>query len=133
VPAKANGVLYALGGSAGGVTLYLEDGHLVYLYNMMIIEQYETRSREPLSAGKHKIVVNTDIAGPGREGTVTLFVNDREVGKTELKRTVPAAFSASETFDVGADLGSTVSLDYMDRRPFELEGEINKFHVRLVR
>ncbi|MEE4600788.1 MAG: arylsulfatase, partial [Desulfobacteraceae bacterium] len=122
VPEKANGVLYALGGSAGGVTLYLEEGHLVYLYNMMIIEQYETRSREPLSAGKHKIVVNTDIAGPGREGTVTLFVNDREVGKTELKRTVPAAFSASETFDVGADLGSTVSLDYMDRRPFELEG-----------
>jgi arylsulfatase len=133
VPEKANGVLYALGGSAGGVTLYLEDGHLVYLYNMMIIEQHETRSREPLSAGRHKIVVNTDIAGPGREGTVTLFVNDREVGKTELKRTVPAAFSASETFDVGADLGSTVSLDYMDRRPFELEGEINKFHVRLVR
>ncbi len=133
VPEKANGVLYALGGSAGGVTLYLEDGHLVYLYNMMIIEQHETRSREPLSAGRHKIVVNTDIAGPGREGTVTLFVNDREVGKTELKRTVPAAFSASETFDVGADLGSTVSLDYMDRRPFELKGEINKFHVRLVR
>ncbi len=133
VPEKANGVLYALGGSGGGVTLYLEDGHLVYLYNMMIIEQYETRSREPLSAGKHKIVVDTDIAGPGREGTVTLFVNDREVGKTKLKRTVPAAFSASETFDVGADLGSTVSLDYMDRRPFELEGEINKFHVRLVR
>ena len=133
VPEKANGVLYALGGSGGGVTLYLEDGHLVYLYNMMIIEQHETRSREPLSAGRHKIVVNTDIAGPGREGTVTLFVNDREVGKTELKRTVPAAFSASETFDVGADLGSTVSLDYMDRRPFELEGEINKFHVRLVR
>ncbi len=133
VPEKANGVLYALGGSAGGVTLYLEDGHLVYLYNMMIIEQYETRSREPLRAGKHKIVVNTDIAGPGREGTVTLVVNEREVAKTELKRTVPAAFSASETFDVGADLGSTVSLDYMDRRPFELEGEINKFQVRLVR
>ena len=133
MPENASGVLYALGGSGGGLTLYMDDGHLVYHYNMMIIEQYEARSREPLAAGKHKIVVDTDIAGPGQEGTATLFVDGREVGKTELERTVPAAFSASETFDVGADLGSTVSLDYMDRRPFELEGEINKFHVRLVR
>jgi hypothetical protein len=30
----------------------------------------------------------------------------------EEARTVPAAFSASETFDVGVDLGSTVSLDH---------------------
>ncbi len=43
-------------------------------------------------------------------GTVTLVVDGKEVGKVELKHTVPAAFRASETFDVGVDLGSTVSL-----------------------
>ncbi len=45
-------MLYAVGGAGGGVTLYMDKGHLVYLYNMMIIEQYEARSAEPLAAGQ---------------------------------------------------------------------------------
>jgi arylsulfatase len=48
-----------------------------------------------------------------------------------VKRTVPAAFSASETFDVGTDLGSPVSLDYFDRRPFQFNGRIEKVSVEL--
>jgi len=35
-------------------------------------------------------------------------VDGQPVGRVELKRTVPAAFTATETFDVGADLGSPV-------------------------
>ena len=131
VPAKASGVLYALGGAGGGVTLYMDQGSLVYLYNMMIIEQYTARSPSPIPAGAHKIEVVTHITGPGKEGTTTLLVDGKQVGKAELKRTVPAAFTASETFDVGADLGSTVSLDYFDRRPFEFNGKINKVAVHL--
>ena len=48
-----------------------------------------------------------------------------------VKRTVPAAFSASETFDVGVDLGSPVSLDYFDRRPFRFDGAIEDVRVEL--
>jgi len=44
---------------------------------------------------------------------------------------VPAAFTASETFDVGVDLGSPVSLEYFDRRPFAFAGTINKVEVQL--
>ena len=55
-----------------------------------------------------------------------LKVDGQEVARTTVKRTVPAAFSASETFDVGVDLGSTVSLDYFDRRPFKFDGKIEK-------
>ncbi len=131
LPENADGVLYALGGAGGGVTLYLDKGHLVYLYNMMIIEQYSARSAAPIPAGQHQIEVVTTIAGPAKEGAVTLLVDGKEVGKAELKRTVPAAFSASETFDVGVDLGSTVSLDYFDRRPFEFGGELNSVEVKL--
>jgi arylsulfatase len=128
---KASGVLYALGGSGGGLTLYMDQGHLVYLYNMMIIEQYEIRSKKPLAAGRHTINVNTTITGPGKPGTVVLTVDGREVGRTELKRTVPAAFTASETFDVGVELGSTVALDYYDKRPFEFDGSISTVRVKL--
>ncbi|WP_343229932.1 arylsulfatase [Roseimicrobium sp. ORNL1] len=131
VPANADGVLYALGGAGGGVTLYMDKGHLVYLYNMMIIEQYSARSESALAAGKHKIEVITKIAGPAKGGSATLLVDGREVGKADLKRTVPVAFSASETFDVGVDLGSTVSLDYFDRRPFAFTGTIQEVRVKL--
>jgi len=128
---NASGVLYALGGSSGGVTLYMDKGHLVYLYNMMIIEQYSARSAAPIAAGRHKIEVVTDIAGPGKAGTATLLVDGTQVGKTDLKRTVPLAFTASETFDVGIDLGSPVSLDYFDRRPFAFTGTIKEVKVEL--
>lgn len=131
VPEKANGVLYALGGAGGGVTVYLDDGHLVYLYNMFIIEKYHARSERPLSAGKHTIQITTDIVAPGKNGVATISVNGKQVTKAELKRTAPVAFSASETFDVGADLGSTVSLDYYDKRPFEFNGKISSVKVEL--
>ncbi|MDG1873659.1 MAG: arylsulfatase [Mariniblastus sp.] len=128
---RANGVLYAIGGASGGLTLYMKDGHLVYLYNMLIIEQYQTKSAQPLAAGKYKIEVITDIDGPGKAGTVRLLVDGKQAAQLKLKRTVPAAFTASESFDVGLDLGSTVSLDYMDQRPFAFEGVIHKMTVNL--
>jgi arylsulfatase len=48
-----------------------------------------------------------------------------------VARTVPAAFTASESFDVGVDLGSPVSLDYFDRRPFAFDGTIDSVRVSL--
>jgi hypothetical protein len=41
------------------------------------------------------------------------------------------AFTASETFGVGMNLGSPVSPDYFDRRPFRFEGEIESAEVEL--
>ncbi|MES2707757.1 MAG: arylsulfatase [Verrucomicrobiota bacterium] len=127
----ASGVLYAVGGSGGGLSLYMDKGHLVYLYNMMIIEQYEARSASPLAPGRHRITVDTTITGPGKAGTAVLKVDDVEIGKAELQRTVPAAFTASESFDAGVDLGSTVSMGYYDRRPFAFTGKISKLNVTL--
>jgi len=128
---NASGVLYALGGSGGGLTCYLDNGHLCYEYNMMIIERYLARSPDQLAPGKHQIVVDTTIAKPGAPGEVILSVDGKEVARTGLKRTVPAAFSASETFDVGVDLGSPVSRDYFDRAPFKFDGKIEKVQVQL--
>jgi hypothetical protein len=65
---NASGVLYALGGAAGGVTLYMDNGQLVYEYNMMIIERTIIHSKEKLPAGKYKIEVETTIAKPGAPG-----------------------------------------------------------------
>lgn len=128
---NASGVLYALGGSGGGLTCYLDNGYLCYEYNLMIIERYLAKSPDTLAPGKHRIVVETTIAKPGAPGEVVLSVDGQEVARTSLKRTVPAAFTASETFDVGVDLGSPVSRDYFDRAPFKFEGKISQFRVDL--
>ena len=128
---NASGVLYALGGAGGGVALYMDNGQLVYEYNMMIIERTIVRSKEKLPAGKHNIEVDTTIAKPGAPADVVLKVDGNEVAHDTVKRTVPAAFSASETFDVGVDLGSVVSVDYFDRRPFRFNGKIERVEVNL--
>ena len=127
----SSGILYALGGSSGGVCLYMDAGYLVYLYNMMIIEQYEARSAAPLVPGRHRIDVDTTIAGPGKPGTVVLRVDGEEVGNVALLRTVPLAFTASETFDVGIDLGAPVAEAYADRRPFAFDGTIHTVKVAM--
>jgi arylsulfatase len=128
---NATGVLYALGGASGGLTVYMDKGELVYEYNMMVIERYTARSKEKVPAGKRKIEVDTTIARPGAPAAVVLTVDGKEVARTTVKRTVPAAFTASESFDVGIDLGSPVSLDYFDRRPFKFDGRITAINVQL--
>ena len=109
----------------------MDDGHLIYEYNMMVIERYTARSNDKLSPGNHKIEVSTLIAKPGAPAAVILTVDEKEVAQAGVKRTVPAAFTASETFDVGIDLGSPVSLDYFDSRPFAFSGTIKSVSVDL--
>ncbi len=134
VGANASGVLYSLGGASGGLALFMDNGQLVYEYNMMIIERYQARSKGKIAPGKHRIEVLTTITEPRplSPAEVVLTVDGKEVARTTVKRTVPAAFSASETFGVGVDLGSPVSLDYFDRRPFPFEGEIESVNVELT-
>ena len=127
----ASGVLYALGGFSGGLTLFMDKGEIIYEYNMMEIERYTARSKDKIAAGKHKIEVDTTITKPGGAADVVLSVDDKEVGRTTVRRTVPAAFTASESFDVGIDLGSPVSLAYFDRRPFRFDGKIEGVEVKL--
>ena len=64
--------------------------------------------------------------------TVTLRVNGEQVGQGRIERSVPAVHTASETFDVGVDLGSPVSLDYYDRAPFRFNGKIEKINIKYL-
>ena len=131
--AEASGVLYALGGSGGGLTCYMDKGHLMFEYNLMIIDRSIAKSSEKLAPGKHTIIVETTLKTPkpGAPADIVLSVDGQEVARTAVKMTVPAAFSASETFDVGVDLGSPVSRDYFDRAPFKFDGKINQVKVEL--
>lgn len=128
---SANGVLYAVGGAGGGLSVYMEDGKLTYEYNMMIIENYKAQT-EKLSAGNHAIEISTSIPKPAGPADVVITIDGKEAAKTTVKRTVPAAFTATESFDVGIDLGSPVSEAYFDKRPFEFTGTIGQLKVELT-
>ena len=130
---NANGVLYALGGSGGGLSCYMLDGHLCFEYNLMIVYRSLAKSADKIAPGKHTIVVDTTLKAPkpGASADIVLTVDGREVARTATKMTVPAAFTASETFDVGCDLGSPVARDYFDRVPFKFDGKIGTVKVAL--
>ncbi|NES64578.1 MAG: arylsulfatase, partial [Okeania sp. SIO2D1] len=132
---NASGVLYALGGSGGGVSLFMDNGTLKYEYNMLLLERYQADSDSLIAAGRHTIEVETTIDSFDQPGEVVIRVDGAEVGRTTIETIVQGAFSASETFDVGTDLGAPVSLEYADRAPFEFDefdGTINTVKVELT-
>ncbi len=120
-------------GSGGGLTCYMDEGYPVFEYNFMIVQRFIAKSEKKLSAGKHTIVVDTTLTAPrpGSPADIVLTVDGQEVARTTAAMTVPAAFTASESFDVGIDLGSTVSRDYFPQRPFCFDGEIQEVRVVL--
>ncbi|MES2152591.1 MAG: arylsulfatase [Pseudomonadota bacterium] len=132
VPANANGVLYALGGAGGGISLYIENGELVYEYNALILRRTKIRAAGRLPAGPTQVQVETTMLAPkpGAPAQIVLRVNGREVGKGLVGMTVPLLFTASETFDVGTDLGSPVSLDYAAKAPFAFNGRVMAVDVK---
>ena len=132
LPERASGVLYALGGAGGGLTCYLDDGHLVYEYNLFIVMRTKVRSDAPLAAGPSRIEVSTEYAEvrPGGPLNVTLSVDGQQVAAGVVPVSAPLLFSANDCLDIGTCLGGPVSLDYYDRAPFPLEGTIRSMTVR---
>jgi len=130
----AEGVIYALGGISAGFTVYMDKGYLKAEYNAMTLNRYKIASASPVPTGKVKIEVETVFDSKDRmaPATVTLRVNGEQVGQGRVERSVPGTFTASETFDVGKDLGSPVALDYYDRAPFAFTGKIMKIHIRYL-
>ena len=59
IPKRANGVLYSLGGFGGGLSLFVENGYLIYEYNLFEIDRTVIRSKQKLPVGEVEIQVNT--------------------------------------------------------------------------
>ena len=130
----ASGVLYALGANSGGLTCYMDDGHLCYEYNLFILQRTKARSEAPLGAGRHSIRVETVYteARPGGPLAVTLSVDGDVVATAAVPISAPLLFTANDCLDIGTCLGSPVSLDYFDRAPFPFDGTLHTVDVRYL-
>ena len=138
IPENANGVILAMAGYAGGLTLYMENGVLNYEYNLFEIQRTKLKSQSKLPVGKATIEVSfkriPNPDSPRLSGAeVTILVN----GKEEIKGIVPtivnSGFSANECFDIGIDLGSPVSEAYYDKAPFKFNGTIESVNIKYLK
>jgi hypothetical protein len=109
----ANGVIIAQGGSFGGMALYATDGKPAYCYNLFGLQQFKVYGSDPVPAGEHQLRLEFayDGGGLGKGGTVSLYLDGNQVAEGRVDATVPMAFSADETTDVGSDTGTPVTDD----------------------
>ncbi|MDX8340447.1 arylsulfatase [Draconibacterium sp. IB214405] len=126
------GVIVATGGSAAGYTFYIKDNRLHYSYNFFHMNHYDISSNITLPEGKLevKMVYTQESEEWGGGGTAQIFVNGQEVGKGKVDKVVPARFSATETMDIGMDLGAPVTPNY--HGPFKYPNTIKHVTFDLI-
>ena len=116
----ADGVLVAAGGIVGGYSFYIKEGKPAYEYNRFTQDRYRVVSGEKIAPGPHalRVAFRYDGGGLGKGGEVVLLVNDKEVARGRVDKTIASRFPAEETFDTGVDTGSPASDAYTDEFPF---------------
>jgi arylsulfatase len=110
----ANGVVVAQGGAFGGWSVYLKNGRPAYCYNLFGLKRFKVDSDSEVPPGEHQVRVEFAYDGGGlaKGGTVTLYIDGKQVGEGRVDGTEPMIFSGDETTDVGADTATPVSDDY---------------------
>jgi arylsulfatase len=128
--AEAEGVLFAHGGVGGGHSLYLQNRRLHYVYNWLGERIQKVSSDVEVEVGKHVFTAEFQKAGEEEAtgsavGTLTLYLDDAEVGSAEIT-TQPGFFALTgDGLCVGRDSASPVSADYAAPFPFT-GGEIDR-------
>ena len=121
-------MIFALGGYAGGVSLYALHGELYYEYSSLLLKR-DTIRVGTLPAGE--VTISFEMRTPvgrGVRAELKFWINGKEAATGKVQRTIPMVFTASETFDVGMDTSSPVANDYFDKAPFKFEGRLAKLH-----
>lgn len=127
----AEGVLLSIGGRFGGLTLYVQDKHLVFDSNYVGLSHTTITSLEEVPAGESTLGFRFDKTGEpnifkqtGATGTGTLLINGQEVGNGTIAPTTPIRYSWEEGLEIGVDRLTPVTESYTS--PFEFTGTLKK-------
>ena len=136
----AEGVIVTEGGRFGGYALFLSKGEfgigsgkVVFAYNLLDLKRTFWEGPE-LGQGKHTLVFDFKPSEPGlgKGGTGTLSVDGKVVATNTLDHTTPITFPEDESFDVGLDTRTGVTLaEYRYDTPFKFTGTIDKLTFKL--
>ncbi|MEU8794880.1 arylsulfatase [Streptomyces sp. NPDC048643] len=130
----ARGVLVTQGGRGAGYSLYLDDdGRLVHHYNFFDRAHWTVTTPSPVPAGDIQVGLefmsdHDDKLGSG--GIIRLAVDGRTTAESRIQHSVPARYSATETFDIGRNTGSPVTPAYQGANPFT--GHLQKLTIEIT-
>jgi arylsulfatase A-like enzyme len=125
VPADGcEGVIVAHGDLTSGYSLFIRDGHLEHDLNIGGSHQM-LKSDRKISAGPHVVAVR--MKRNGNEGTLTMFIDNVEVGTMTTENIFWLLISWSG-LDIGLDRGTPVS-HY--ESPFLFTGDLKKVEINL--
>jgi arylsulfatase len=130
----AEGVVITIGSDAGGWSLHLQDGKLVYHYNWFDIERTDIVSAEAVPPGEHVLQYAFENATtvPGGGATVRLYVDDEQVAEGTIGHQNRARFGVA-CLDVGCYSLSPASDRYPADRPnFPFTGGIDHVTIRFA-
>jgi arylsulfatase A-like enzyme len=132
---RAEGVLLAQGGVAGGYSLFMKGRRLHYVHNYLGLEELKVSSSVDIPSGRVALRYEFEPTGPpnpregkGSPGRAQLYLNDELVGNEEFHVTVPITFGI-EGLSCGYDFGETVSHEY--HGAFTFTGKIHSVTVDL--
>ena len=119
----AEGVLFSSGGWASGVSFYVQNNALQFVYNNGV-DKFYIGSKRALPTGKLQLRLDFKYEGskPGAGGTGTLYVNNEKVGEGRVDKTMRAAWGNYESIEVGRDIVSPVTEKY--KTPFAFTGTL---------
>jgi arylsulfatase A-like enzyme/uncharacterized membrane protein len=123
----AEGVLVAFADFIGGFSLWVDEtGLLNHTYQYLGVDTYRQTSTQPIPSGdvKLKMIFDADEAVPGTGGKVTLWADDKQIGKGEIPRTISLVFTTYAGMDISRDNGGVVDLAYEDRAPYGFTGTV---------
>ena len=126
IPASgADGVLFSNGGRNSGISLFVQKGKLVFVYNTGF-ENYTLTSDKPVGTGKLKLKFDFNYAGQDQGGTASLYINDTKSAEVKFAK---SAFRGSEGISVGKDIITPVTDSY--KTPFAFTGKLKKIIIDL--
>ena len=127
----ASGMIVTHGGLEGGYGLYLRNGVPTFVYNFLSVERPTFVATEPLSPGRHTLVVDFsyDGGGMGKGGQLAMSSDGQTIAEGRLERTIPIKMSIGEGLDIGMDVGSPVDFTY--ELPFAYTGSIDHVTIDL--
>ncbi len=124
--AGSDGVLFATGTENAGISIFLDDGYLVFDYNAFD-DHTIVRSSAAVSAGDHKLGLEFH-RGPSRTAQARLLIDGEVVGEGRIPWIMATISSVGPS--VGYDAGSPVSRAYTDPNPFT--GKLHQVEIQLL-
>ena len=124
-PAGANGVLYATGTENSGMSVFVQDDHLVFDYNCFG-DHAIAISHQPVPEGE--TIIGVEFRRTGQDGVATLVIDGTPSGSVDIPFVMFMMSSIGPS--VGFDHGSPVSELYPDSFPFE--GRLARVDITLV-